>query len=1208
MLNEKRPSNYFWVLLQNDVDKNLPEIKIWSLFTTEDPVPYLQPNDPIKTFGLCLLDIAENEGELIDEYGQSVDLGLYNPNYMRIEQDFMAAFKEKRDKQPKFNIIDAIILDKISLSKASFALWEYKLINAFRYLRAQAKENIFHDMSFRLWDNYINKLMENITKPEINNKKKKEPIEDIPQPSPSLRLDRINVWREAGSWKYSDIVVLCKLGLPKELRPMIWSELLGLSGVHNPDFEANKAKNYEGYLEKARLKDCVIYRQIEQDVYEVTKLDSIPILRMNAIYKERSAILNIVKAYYAWSLEQNSKQPEESKHMTESIKNKYVYFKGILHLIQKVYQMFEEVEAFWCIIGFAKSMPYIFQSQDIMTGKLSQNQKLILLAISTILEIKYKDLYKSILRYGLPIEYYLSDHVFNMLSTIFPNETLMRFYDIIALEAASKMPIRAMWVIITGSIMLLTLNEVYIKAARSADEISLIIKNTGINKLNTQMLIENLYKQSSEIFVIDNPTWEKFMAVILNQVESAIGMEQTWTNKAFELELKYKEVRELNITTEELVNQIRELSSKKSIDDEHWMGDFVRRFCKYYKELNSKEQPTMLHIYLYKCHHLPSTVNNLTISINDYEDTVNIIEGKLINKAVEIELNPSYMNLKITVSGSEERSCEINLSDYETDMPITLDKVLNRIVPYEDSALPHERLKPQPFISFVFLIVSKEDEQADGNFKAMKKCLMHDSIFIKPNIKGPKNKQNFAAELKKNIQSQFGVVGLKSIYVPGMKAIAEEDKSSSEAEQQALIHLFSLVKNEDMSYYPQNMPNAEPEVENVASNVYNTFSKYYDGKLPLKRVIVSLIIASNLTVNTKLSYLYDLYTCFAVNSEAAQSESFLLDDIIELVKLLCELHLVYLPPESIPHLTEQIMTNGGINRITKCYLISFDAEVDDVLKMANLNGKSDRAKFIDVSSQVHDAFEDYWKIWGHKQVFASDPTSFCGVLSTILSGYKGRPSRGPYRLLICYKHKGESYFKELAYDQNERLTINREGFEDINRLLVENRYNLSFVGERIRMNKDEFVERIKRIPMLTELMRLNTSMKNNSLEKTPCEFNVTLEGNVEITFDVKEDYKPEDNDMPSSDFKYDDEIKLHRITIHNSCKEDLMMEIKDRIIKKIGKMLEYEIEHDIIREVPLGLTPENLNYSLQFHLNGTGLDDYGRFDSFVILKIILDFK
>ena len=49
-----------------------------------------------------------------------------------------------------------------------------------------------------------------------------------------------------------------------------------------------------------------------------------------------------------------------------------------------------------------------------------------MLMISTIVECRYKDIYNAIIRYDLPIEYYLSDKLSTMLSTVFSTETLMR--------------------------------------------------------------------------------------------------------------------------------------------------------------------------------------------------------------------------------------------------------------------------------------------------------------------------------------------------------------------------------------------------------------------------------------------------------------------------------------------------------------------------------------------------------------------------------------------------------------------------------------------------------------------------------------------------------------------------------------------------------------------------------------------------------------
>ena len=80
-----------------------------------------------------------------------------------------------------------------------------------------------------------------------------------------------------------------------------------------------------------------------------------------------------------------------------------------MHFIQKIWQVFDDLEAFWCVIGFARSLPYLFEMKDVMTGSISWSQKKLMLALSTIIETRYKDLYKAMMRHGLPIEYYLGD-------------------------------------------------------------------------------------------------------------------------------------------------------------------------------------------------------------------------------------------------------------------------------------------------------------------------------------------------------------------------------------------------------------------------------------------------------------------------------------------------------------------------------------------------------------------------------------------------------------------------------------------------------------------------------------------------------------------------------------------------------------------------------------------------------------------------------
>lgn len=951
LLDDTYPTKYFWLLLKNDLDSNLPQIKIWTMFYPEErDIPHLIHGDPVKSFAAQLLMRAESGKEIVDSYKQPVNLGIYNPNYMRPEQDMIVALEEGKGMPEDEKIISKLVLSKFDSKKASLEAWEYELVNAYRYLNNQAKSTIFENMGRYLWDTYLTKLMVNATNVKTRTLYAAKEAEKIEANMDSqlqkargslLKLDRLDFWKQAGSWKYADIVALCKLGIPKELRPYIWSELLSVSDSKDPGFEEEKANKFKYYVEKSRAIDCVVFRQMDKDILDI-KLTNVSspsdeILQHN----ERAGVLKLAKAYYTWCLEENKKIVEAAKlkDAPESAKAElpvYGYFKGVMHLIQKIWQVFEQADAFWCVVGFAKALPYIFQNQDVTTGSISWSEKLLLLAISTVIEIKYPELFKAIMRHGLPIEYYLGDKMFTLLSTVFPTETLMRFLDIIALEYASKEPVRAVWIVMSACILLLLLNEKYIKAARSVAEIELIINNTGINRLQSQKIIEQIYQLSNELFTTYNPRWELILATWVGKQDSVMGMEQAWTKKAYQLEDRYKKVKELNTKINELLTSIRTLGQEevkgeeKKLDDAIWAANFVRRFCTYYGEYANKEVPDRVYIYISKCRNLAVEGDDVKITCGGGKSEVlNIKKDGVVEDIVEFPGDIQTSTVKIEVPGNGGVWCEIKLSDYQTDMPITIDLPLLPIQGF-GGEIQHRGKQPLPFVGVVFLITSKIEGHVDDTYKYIKQGLANETVIIQSEMRQamPKHDVDTVAMTKKSLTKQFHDAGLSSIYTPGMKTMGGETGDMGANDKQALRHIFALVKSETASKYGGDLAGNVSEIEDLVNKSYDMFTVYYNGKLPLKRIIVSLLATASISVDDKLSHYFDIYTSIQGHGR----HSFLLEDMIELIQLLYELHLIFIPPEYIPHLVEQVMTDGGINRITNAYVMSADANIAEVLK------------------------------------------------------------------------------------------------------------------------------------------------------------------------------------------------------------------------------------------------------------------------------------
>lgn len=257
-------------------------------------------------------------------------------------------------------------------------------------------------------------------------------------------------------------------------------------------------------------------------------------------------------------------------------------------------------------------------------------------------------------------------------------------------------------------------------------------------------------------------------------------------------------------------------------------------------------------------------------------------------------------------------------------------------------------------------------------------------------------------------------------------------------------------------------------------------------------------------------------------------------------------------------------------------------------------------------------------MWGHKHVFAGDSNSFCGTLSRAVGGFKGRPKNaGPYTLVICYKHKGHSFYKEYQYNAREELIIEppKAGGADekIVALLAANKNNLSFIGEKLCMTKEEFSLRFKKLPMLSELMRMNLSLKQGFIAKTKVPLTVEVfherkrlvvvnfhEAGEVNAFETPEYETPGE---PTQGPIVKEEGGVFIIQLPCVYKEDLLAEVKGRILSAINKKLDQLSTKDVI---PSSLDPSiYMNHALQFFSGSAALDDYQRVSSIVFSSNVI---
>eukprot|EP00826_Nyctotherus_ovalis_P059644 TRINITY_DN8310_c0_g2_i1.p1 TRINITY_DN8310_c0_g2~~TRINITY_DN8310_c0_g2_i1.p1 ORF type:complete len:165 (+),score=61.67 TRINITY_DN8310_c0_g2_i1:65-559(+) len=157
--------------------------------------------------------------------------------------------------------------------------------------------------------------------------------------------------------------------------------------------------------------------------------------------------------------------------------------------------------------------------------------------------------------------------------------------------------------------------------------------------------------------------------------------------------------------------------------------------------------------------------------------------------------------------------------------------------------------------------------------------------------------------------------------------------------------------------------------------------------------------------------------------------------------------------------------------------------------------------------------------------------------------------------------------------------------------------------------RDRFIARIKKLPLLTELMRLQLSLSSSFVNKHKTKLLVNLSYKDKcvavIRFSAEGEEEKADASqlkLPKPVYKFDSENALYDITLPCVSQEDLLAEIKGQIFTVINDMVKDELESNLDREVPAALDSDSyLNHSLQFFSNDKPLDDYSKVEDLVTL-------
>ena len=299
---------------------------------------------------------------------------------------------------------------------------------------------------------------------------------------------------------------LIYIGIPSvEYRKIIYSTLLEINKLYQKTREVlfEKTKNdfnnlqqvfsfFANQLFENNKEINLIFSLIDNDSNFICSIENNSLEYINSIKK-------IAKSFFIWA---------DLRIGLIKKKDKYVYFIGLLNLIQKLLQYFhEDYFVFWILIGLSQYMAHFHQQNPLFADEMNYIN-IYGLVSKLILEIHEKEIYNKFISLNFPIEFFLSKHLSSLYSDYFGDELMMRILDILIFESSFQGlycdKLQYLRILCAIPITLFQLGKKKIIVCKSVSEIESIFYDLILKTLDYNKFIFVLEKNVNKFYVISN--------------------------------------------------------------------------------------------------------------------------------------------------------------------------------------------------------------------------------------------------------------------------------------------------------------------------------------------------------------------------------------------------------------------------------------------------------------------------------------------------------------------------------------------------------------------------------------------------------------------------------------------------------------------------------------------------------------------------------
>ena len=913
---------------------------------------------------------------------------------------------------------------------------------------------------------------------------------------------------------------LMYMGVAPEYREAIYANLLDLPKLH----EETRKKIFENYNQDFKYanelysffadqlyndqKRNIIFSLIDNDINIICSKD-------NSTLDEINQIKKIAKTFFIWA---------DLKIGLEDKNDKYVYFIGLLTLVQQLLQNFQkEYFVFWALIGLAKNITHFHQKSPLFSDELNYIN-IYGLVTKLIMECHLNKIYNKFISLNIPPELFITRHLSTLFTDYFKGELMMRMLDILVFESSMQGlltdDMQYLRVLCAIPLTLFEFSEKEILACKSVSEIESITNDLFLHTFDKNNFISKLGDNINKYYVVTG-FFEKWFF-------STQGRE--WDSKRGELENLIR--RHLYPVYEENKNYLMEISNKLKENSEKIIENLFDNLDNklssikslYFQGTSDYDDSNSFMGICLQISKLKQIYNNENSDISEY--ILEIAFGEESNK-----IDSKYENEKYTINFDNQKNEIINIQDlfygnqFQNDKSpkyihfILFDKNNNNRANFSYKILNYEPMK----LSKITLENNNETNKYFLEFVLFKyntKVISADDITLFNNIFSPPEYYNskkieeklysysvsgyyFNKEISKIIKDENQSRNLLLSNLKIDKNMAEIfTKLNNNSEKEDSYNSIKIINKRKNNNFDERISQKIIKIIDTCfqADVSNIIKKWFaDTNISFEEVLYSIILVNKsiISINEKLHLLFSI---------GQMRDKLLLNtDLISVVKLkemiysLYKRFRIYFSKNDVERMIDYLLKDERLFNIKYVFIHnSNDTEkINEIIYDKDYyESKLDKHKkiFEIYFDEISKEFNIYLNhLNNHYNINIFSPKLIQYIFNSILSNKDLKKyESNNFNTITLVIEKDNIIYKriytikysplKIIEEKNPEYYINAKNEDDnINRVLCSELSNI-YINNSYSIdnyfNFDKFKEIFFKMPYLSDLLRVSLSYLN----------------------------------------------------------------------------------------------------------------------------------